>query len=227
MLRQVSQRFQGSCLMLMQQNGREVTFLGTAFLAHPDGYVLTAARIIPEDAGLVIVPAAVGDEFLPVTREEVAPVPVEVLARDMTRDVALLQLTPDLQIGMPEKILGAGDTDPRGALLMTIGVPFGYYQIHTAIVSQAILAGRVRSHTGTNLIIFDRRVQVGDVGGPLISADDGAVIGIVGGVFDPIELEGREPPQGGVSLHSDLSYATSIEYGAGLLENALRETSSS
>lgn len=223
MLEQVSQRFQGSCMMVMKRNGGEVAFLGSAFLVHPEGYLLTAARNVVESDHLVVVPPDASEVFVPVTREEVAPVPVEVVSSDPTRDVALLKLKPELEINMPEGVLGSPVTDPRGAMVMSLGVPFGYYRIHSVVASQAILSGRIQSRAGTNLIIFDRRVQYGDVGGPLISVNAGKVIGVVGGVFDPVELERRETPEGGVAINSDLSYATSIEYGAALLERALGE----
>ena len=108
-------------------------------------------------------------------------------------------------------------------MLMSLGVPFGYYRFHGVNAAHAILSGRIQSRIGVNLIIFDRRVQYGEVGGPLVSVTDGQVIGVVGGVFDPVELEGRETPEGIRPINSDLSYATSIEYGKALLEQALGE----
>jgi serine protease Do len=219
MLEKVSQRYQGSCMMVMRQSGKEVTFLASSFLVHPSGYLLTVNRAVGDGEGLVVVPPVVTEDFDPVTHEEVAPVPAEVAARDSVRDVALLKLKPEMEINMPEKILGAGDSDARGAQLMSLGIPFGHYRIHSVCAAQAILAGRVCSHGGTKLIIFDRRVQHGDLGGPLISVADGQVIGVVDGVFDPVALEGRETPEGTVPINSDLSYAVSIEYGAALLES--------
>ena len=136
MLQTVAQRFQGSCLMLMQQSGKEVTFLGSSFLVHPDGYLLTAARVAREDHGLMVVPPDTGTGFIPATREEVAPVPVEVISRDVPHDVALLKLEPDLEINMPEAVIGSGESDPQGGLLMSLGVPFGYYRIHRVLASQ-------------------------------------------------------------------------------------------
>ncbi len=223
MLETVSQRFQGSCMMIMRQSGGEVNFLGSSFLVHPEGYLITAARIISEEGDLVVVPPLAGEAFMPVSRDEVAPVPVELVARDSARDVALLKMKPELEINMPEGILGDPEGDPRGAILMSLGVPFGYYRIHGVIAAQSVLSGRIRSHSGTNLIIFDRRVQYGDIGGPLVSVNNGQVIGLVGGVFDPVELEGRKTPEGVMPINSDLSYATSIEYGKQLLAKALEE----
>lgn len=222
MVETVSQRFQGSCMMLMRRSGGEVTFLGSGFLIHPEGYLLTTARLITPGDELVVVPPEAKETFKPVTREEVAPVPVELVARDTERDVALLKIVPELEINMPEGILGDPEEDPRGAMLMSLGVPFGYYRFHGVIAAQSILSGRMQSRRGTNLIIFDRRVQYGDIGGPLISVNGGQVVGIVGGVFDPIELEGQESPEGVMPINSDLSYAASIEYGRRLLEEALK-----
>jgi serine protease Do len=210
-------------MMIMQQSEREVSFLGSGFLVHPEGYLLTAARILPEGGQLAAVAPIVGDGFLPVTRDEVAPIPLELVSRDLARDIALLRLKPEIEINMPGEILGDPETDPRGSLLMSLGIPFGYYRIHNVIASQAILSGRVLSRSATNLIVFDRRVQYGDIGGPLISVTNGCVIGVVGGVFDPAELEGRTYPEGVQPINSDLSYASSIEYGTALLNKALEE----
>lgn len=221
MLERVSQRYQGSCMMVMRESKKEVTFLASSFLVHPEGFLLTAARAVSGGGELVVVPAAVDEGFSPVTHEEVSPVPVEVVDRNLERDVALLKLKPEMEINMPENILGFGDRDERGAQLMSLGIPFGHYRFHSVFAAQSILSGRITSRSGTNLIIFDRRVQHGDLGGPLISVDDGQVIGVVGGVFDPVELEGGETPEGTIPINSDLSYAASIEYGKELLEKNL------
>ncbi|MEX2445573.1 MAG: trypsin-like peptidase domain-containing protein [Alkalispirochaeta sp.] len=221
MLETVSHRYQGSCMMVMRRSDSEVTFLASAFLVHPEGYLLTVSRMIDGEDDLVVVPPQAAEDFVPVTREEVAPVPVEVVARDIGHDVALLKLTPELEINMPEHVLGTGNSDPRGALLMSLGVPYGYYRMHSVVAAQSVLSSRLQSRVGTNMIIFDRRVQSGDIGGPLISVTSGMVIGIVGGVFDPVELENISIPAGSTPINSDLSYASAIEYGDALLTAAL------
>lgn len=208
-------------MMVMRRADAEVTFLASAFLVHTAGYLLTTARMLESSDQLVVVPPQAAEDFVPVTREEVSPVPVEVVARDAVHDVALLKLTPELEINMPEHVLGVSDADPRGALLMSLGVPFGYYRMHSVVAAQSVLSSRLQSRVGTNMIIFDRRVQSGDIGGPLISVTSGMVIGIVGGVFDPVELENISLPAGSTPINSDLSYASAIEYGEALLTAAL------
>ena len=225
MLETVSQRFQGSCMMVMRRSGGEAIFLGSSFLVHPEGYLITTDRIIDQAEALMVFPPEAKEAFMPVTREEVTPVPVEVVARNITRDVALLKMTPELEIHMPDGVLGGPEEDPRGAMLMSLGVPFGYYRFHGVVAVQSVLSSRIKSSTGTNLIIFDRRVQYGDIGGPLISVNETRVIGVVGGVFDPLVLQGQKTPEGAIPINSDLSYAISIEYGMELLNNALEEAS--
>ncbi|MFW6364264.1 MAG: S1 family peptidase, partial [Spirochaeta sp.] len=187
MLEAVSQRFQGSCMMIMRRDGDEVTFLGSGFLIHPDGYLLTTSHIVAVESEIVVLPPDSSQLFRPVTLHKVAPVPADVVSRDSTRDIALLKLRPQLDINMPTEVLGSSESDARGAQLISLGVPFGYYRFHGVMAAQSILSGRIESRTGVNLIIFNRRVQYGDIGGPLISGTDGRVIGIVGGVFDPIQ----------------------------------------
>lgn len=223
MLEAVSQRFQGSCMMIMRRVGGEVRFLGSGFLVHPEGYLVTAARFVAEREGLVVVPPSGGSSFEPVTRAEVTPVPIDVVAVDEAHDVALILVRPDMEINMPSDILGSSEDDEIGATLASFGVPFGYYRMHTVVALQSVLSARVLSKTETRLLIFDRRVQYGDIGGPLVSATDGAIVGMVGGVFDPLELEGEDAPPEAAEVHSDLSYAMSIEYAAALLRDAVAD----
>jgi len=217
MLQEVNQRFHGSCMMLMSRNGEEVSFLGSCFLADPGGYLLTSSSAAPPDAELVVVPSDTSSAFPPVTLEEVTPVPVKVVARDRAHDTALLALEPDLDIRMPEGILGDAEAVEPGASLVSLGVPLGYYRVHGVLSVHSVLAGRLRTADGTRFLVFDRRVQYGDVGGPLISASDGRVVGIVGGVFDPVAFGGVETVEHTPAVPT-LSYAVSIEYGVALLQ---------
>jgi hypothetical protein len=98
-------------MMVMRQSGGEVIFLGSSFLVHPDGYLITTARILTEAGDLVVVP-------------------------------------PELEIHMPKGILGDPEEDPRGAMLMSLGVPFGYYRFHGVVAVQSVLSGRINSSAG-------------------------------------------------------------------------------
>lgn len=216
MLEKVSLRFRGSCMMLMQRSGNSVEFLGSCFLVRSSGYLLTTARTVAAGADLLAVPPETADRYPSLTRDEVDPIPVEVVAMDREHDIALLKLQPDLKIQMPADILGEPDETPRGAALMSIGIPFGYYRVHTVLAPGSVLAGRACTANGSRLLIFDRRVQYGDAGGPLIRVSDGSVIGIVGGLFDPVHFGGVQAPEG-VEVHPNFSYAISIQYASELM----------
>ncbi len=216
MLEKVSLRFRGSCMMLMQRSGDSVEFLGSCFLVRSSGYLLTTARAVASDAELLAVPPETDDRYPSLTRDEVDPIPVEIVAIDREHDIALLKLQPDLKIQMPADIIGEPDETPRGAALMSIGIPFGYHRVHTVLAPGSVLAGRARTANGSRLLIFDRRVQHGDSGGPLVRVSDGSVIGIVGGLFDPAHVGGMQAPDG-VQVYPNFSYAISIEYASELM----------
>ena len=220
MLEQVYQRFRGSCMMLMQRSDEGVSFLGSCFLVHSDGYLLTTSRGAPNGADLVVVPTDDDEHFPRMTRDQVAPLPVKVIARDIAHDTALLKIGPEIDIRIPDGVLADGERTPLGATVMSLGVPFGYYGVHRVIATHSLLAGRLQTSDGTRLLIIDRRLQYGDAGGPLISATDATVIGVLGNIFDPAHFTGVAPPKG-IALHTNLSYAVSIEYGAALLADQL------
>ncbi len=201
-------------MMVMQREGESVTFLGSSFLVHEGGYLLTTSRVAIENAELLVVPPDTTNEYAYLTRDEVNPVPVEIVARDHEHDVALLKMTPDLDIQMPSNVIGDPENLVRGAHLFSLGVPFGYYRIHGVMEVQSILSEKMRTRNGTRCLIFDRGVHFGDSGGPLISASGGQIVGIVGGVLDPVAFGGV---QSETVVHPNLSYAISMEYGANLL----------
>ena len=216
MLERVHLRYQGSCVMLMAIDQEHGIYLGTAFLVHRDGYMLTASHIIPKDANLGIVPAPAEGPYTSITMEHVYPIPVEVISRDESRGVALLKLTPDLEISVPDHIMGNPAETPLGTSLMTLGYSFAHYRLHGLIVLQSILSAKVCTVNKTNILLFDNRVHSGDIGGPVINGSDERIIGITIGGFDPSDMvkdEHREK----LKLSTTISQAVSIEYGIELM----------
>lgn len=207
-------------MMVMEQREGEVSFLGSCFLVHSSGYILTTSRTVQGASDLTVVPPDSRHLWPPLTRDEVGPIPVELVSRDEEHDVALLKMQPKLEIQMPREILGNAEQPPRGSALMSLGVPFGFYRVHGVMAVSAMLSGRVSTSDGARFLVFDRRVQYGDTGGPLIDLSSGKIIGIVGGIYDPTAFGGVEAPKG-ITLLPNLSYARSIEYGVNLLNEAL------
>jgi serine protease Do len=219
MLQGISQKFRGGCLMLVCDNGESVDFLGSAFVVHELGYLLTSAHLVSETAGLLVVPCPSGGEFQPITFDSVAGMAVTVARRDSAHDVALLKIDQELAIGIPDDFLGSGENVLPGASVMSMGYSFGHDQIHTALTVGGYASAKLCSHNGTRLILFDNMVQNGDTGGPLIHVNDGHIVGVISGRFEPAEVIGadvgweRRPAR-----NTNISFAVDIDYGVALMK---------
>jgi S1-C subfamily serine protease len=221
MLQAASRKFLSGCMMLARRRGDAVDFLGSAFLVDARGYLLTAAHLVatpegPAADGLVVVANETDDGFQPMTSERVATIPVVVAARDAEHDVALLRMESDVEIGVPDDFLGTTASLRPGASVMALGYAFGHEQVHTALAFDAVVSAKIESRNGTSLILYSSPFHEGDRGGPLIHVEDGHVIGIVSGRFDPARLVAAQADAG--TTTTDVSYAVAIEYGLALME---------
>ncbi len=219
MLQTVCQKFGGGCMMVMRQDGDAVGFLGSAFLVHESGYLLTVAHILPSEGRLMVAPGDAGNDFTPVSQERVTPIPVRVVRRDADRDVALLKMERELDIRLPDHFLGSSDSLLVGSSVMAMGFAFGHQTLHTLVAMNAVVSAKVLSHNRSKLLLFDSMMHDGDRGGPLVSVAEGLVVGIVNGRFDPQEAA-KEYTDGSrtVATNTNMSYAIAIEYGTALME---------
>ena len=218
MLQAVYQHFAGSCMMLMRPGEEdEAHYCGTAFVVHGDGYLLTSSACTDEEQELVAVPTQVDTGFHPATREEVSPIPVRVVRTDPEQGIALLKIVPDLKVTVPAHIVGNAETVGPGSTLIALGFSFGHHRLHSLVSRLATLSAKIEAPDGSRLLLFDAFARDGDIGGPLVSPQDGRAVGIIRGRFDPVEFW-REEHHRGAEADATLSYATSIEYGAALLE---------
>lgn len=227
MLQDVSQKFAGGCMMLVRKKESSVVFLGTAFLMHDDGYLLTAAHLIEEDPeGLMVVPTSNPDDFMPISLDRVSAMSVSVAAADTVHNVALLEIDRNLRIRTPDHLGGTTENLIIGTSLLSLGFPFGHDEMHNLVAQSAILSSKVCSRNGKRLLLFDTMVFDGVAGGPLVNADDGRVIGVVIGRFSPVE-DGGDFARGSrpSGYHTQISYAVSIEYGLALMEKKGLEVS--
>lgn len=219
MLQGVSHKFRSGCMMLARSQDESINFLGSAFLVHGNGYLLTAAHLTSQEQGLVVVPTTFSDEFSPMVFDRVAAMDVEVRQRDIEHDVALLRIKQDIAIGVPDDFLGSTDAVRPGASIMSLGYSFGYQQVHSLLGFNAIVSAKIRSSNNTALILYDSAFHEGDRGGPLIHVADSHIIGIVSGRFEPAEFSAQsgttteklEPRE------TNVSYAVAIEYGIELM----------
>jgi serine protease Do len=226
MLQGISQKFRGGCLMLARDHEGALSFLGTAFVVHAQGYLLTASHLVAETEGLRVVPTSSGGEFQPMSFDRVAAMAVSVARRDTAHDVALLKIEQPLEISVPDDFLGSGEKVLPGASVMSVGYAFGHEQIHTPLTLGGFAAAKIRSANDTQLILFDNMVHDGDIGGPLVHVTDGHVVGIISGRFEPAEVvnasanwERRPAQDTNISFAVDIDYGTALMRAEGLFEH--------
>jgi len=210
------QRYENGCQMLMDQREDGYHFLGASFIVHPNGYLLTAPHLLKEAKSPVVVHSAQPGVFTPLAVDNASTLPVRPVQIDESRGVALLKMEMEEVIAAPDDFLGSVKTVYEGTHCLTFGVPFGHFRIHNIMVMRAMVSAKLISPNGTNLLAFDTLIHPGDVGGPLVSTDDGRIIGVIQGPFNPMEIQQVEQPPD-YHLPSNFSYAVSIEYAEPLL----------
>ena len=211
------QRFENSCLMVMDQQADGYVFLGSAFLIDSEGYLLTAAHILENAHNPILISPAQPGVFTPLIVESSHTYSFSLVETDPEHNVALLKMEGTWELGGPGDIIGNPETAREGLHLLTFGVSFGHFRIHNVMVMQSMLSAKVVSQNESNLLVFDSLVHPGDIGGALVNTEKGRVLGIIQGTFDPFQIQRLEPPEN-YDLPSNLSYAVSIEYAKPLLE---------
>lgn len=214
MLQDVYARYGGGCMMLLRQEGDSVVFLGTAFLVHPDGYLLTVAQGVQNVGGLMVAPRDFRAQFAPMVTDTVSPFPATVCQVDEEHDLALLKFQQDVDIALPDHILGVPETTCPGSGVGLLGYSFGFNHMYNLLVKQSIICAKVQTLQGANLLLFDGVVNLGMRGAPLVTLADNRVIGVVHGRFDPVRAGISDAPP---DERPYFSYAVSIEYAEPLL----------
>lgn len=218
MLQDVHLRYRGGCMKLFCLVEGELTFMGTAFLAHQDGYLVTVAHILYKTESLMVTSADFSEEFTPGLVNTLSAMPVQVVAMDKEHDLALLKFDESLELNLPDHVMGRPDEVPVGSSAACIGFPYGFYNVFNQAIQGFVLSAKIISRNETRLLLFDASVQEGMRGGPLVNAFDGRIIGVVGGRFDPEEAgPGKFRQESTVTL--SLSYAISSEYAVTLLQD--------
>src|SRR6056297_3492621 len=219
MLQTVCQKFSGGCMMIFRRTQDTAQFLGTAFLVHESGYLLTVAHILPTEGQLMVVPAETVDAFTPISQETVTSIPVKIARRNLKQDVALLKMEQEMEMRLPDHFLGTADNIAVGSSAMAMGFAFGHQTLHTLMTMNAVISAKVLSRNQSKLLLFDSMVHDGDRGGPLIGVADGLVVGLINGRFDPQEAA-KNYTDGSQTLvsNTNISYAVAIDYGIALME---------
>ncbi|MCG8454152.1 MAG: serine protease [Spirochaetales bacterium] len=217
----LSQKFSSGSFLLVRKVDDSVVFLGTAFLVHEEGYLLTAAHLIGNESDdLLVAPAKDPDEFSALSLDQVAALAVTTVAVDRVHNVALLRFVRNIQVDAPDHLLGSIDNVSLGDSVLGFGFPFGHQDLHNLAVQRGMVSSKASLGNGTRLLLVDCMIHDGMSGGPLVAVQDGRAVGILVGRFTPDD-EGGDFARGTdhPDYHTAFSYAVSIEYGIRLLED--------
>lgn len=219
MLGTVFQKFCGGCMMVFLVEEESTRFLGTAFLVHENGYLLTVSHTLPQKGHLIVVPAAPANEFNPINEQRVTSIPVTVVRRNHERDIALLKMEQEIEMQLPDHFIGTAESTIVGNQVLALGFAFGHQALHPLVAINGVTSAKVLSRNESKILLFDNMIHDGDRGGPLIGVEDGLVIGIINGRFDP-QQAGMDYTDGSRSIqaNTNLSYAVAIDYGVDLME---------
>lgn len=158
-LQNLLQRFWGRPeeLVLRQRS------VGSGFLIHPAGYLLTNHHVV-DRADAIVAVLSDGHE-----------VPAHVVGRDSRVDLAILKI----EGRGPFPVVDLGDSDrlEAGEWAMAVGSPFGLAQTFTV----GVISATGRTHLGfasrENFIQTDASINYGNSGGPLLNIR-GETVGI-------------------------------------------------
>jgi serine protease Do len=143
--------------------------LGSGFIIHRDGYVVTNDHVIAGESEITVTVFAQGPSGLDKKTWE----NVRIVAANAELDLALLKIeTPDT-VEFPTVPLGDSDELRQGQPVFAIGAPLGLERT----VSQGIVSMRNRLEDGRLYIQTTTQINPGNSGGPLFNLK-GEVVGV-------------------------------------------------
>lgn len=222
MLRHVAKKYLGATVMLVRLNRQagRVDGIGSAFLCHDSGYLLTCAHTfrLTDELG-VVEPEIRADGFMPMQTSSASVAEVKVAQYDAEHDVALLKLSGSNYIPPFSQIFMAEEEVEIGASVAYIGVPFPKEGQHARHVGQSIISSKVLSSNGTRQFQLNALIHEGCSGGPVVDVQEERILGIVAGRFSPVATSPIKMNINGKTIGSEstVGYAISITYGLDLL----------
>ncbi len=143
---------------------QRVSSVGSGFVIHPDGYIVTNAHVVDRTADRTVM-FANGAEYA-----------AEVVAVDSENDLAVLKINADGPL--PSLPFGRSDDLMIGETVVAIGNPLGFEHTVTAgVVSAANRTIETPGGALEELIQTDASINPGNSGGPLLNVL-GELIGV-------------------------------------------------
>ena len=185
----------------------ERTSIGSGFVIHPEGYIVTNAHVVSQAAKLKAI-------FADKTEFE-----AEQVGIDERHDLAVLKINADRPL--PALTLGRSDDLMIGETVIAIGNPLGYQHTVTSGIISALDREVPLNEdiTYRHLIQTDASINRGNSGGPLLNIA-GELIGINTAVRGDAQNIGFAIPVD--ALRKLLPQILSIEHGPKRLEVGIR-----
>jgi serine protease Do len=181
------------------------TSIGSGFVLHPDGYVVTNAHVLAASHKVIFADKSEHD--------------AEIIAVDEKHDLAVLKIKADRPL--PALTLGRSDDIMVGETVIAIGNPLGYeHTVTSGIISAVNRTLDIDENSKyENLLQTDASINRGNSGGPLLNVL-GELIGINTAIRGDAQNIGFAIPVD--SLRKLLPELLSVERGRQRLEVGLR-----
>lgn len=158
------------------QNSRRIQSLGSGFVIHPDGYIVTNNHVVEK-----------ASEIKVTFKDDKKTYKAKIIGADKKTDVALLKV--DVGHSLTSVVFGNSDKLQPGEWVIAIGNPFRLG--HTATVG--IVSAKSRRMEGgspyDDFIQTDASINPGNSGGPLFNVH-GEVVGVNTAIFSPGRMGG-------------------------------------
>ena len=186
--------------------------LGSGFIIHPDGYVVTNHHVVDGENRLTITLFEPdGGELRRVVFEN-----VRIVALDPLADLALLKIE-DLDHRLPSVPLGDSQSLVQGQKLFSIGSPLGFDRT----ISEGIVSLRNRVVDSQTFIQSTVQINPGNSGGPLLNLS-GEVVGVNNMKIGSVGIEGLSFAIPARRLRAFLDNADAFSFDASNPNNGYR-----
>ncbi|MHB0939489.1 MAG: S1C family serine protease [Armatimonadota bacterium] len=172
----------------------DVTYTGTAFVVHPDGYLLTCAHMIDYGDAESVTVTLDGKNY-----------PASVLGYDSQHDLALLQIQVQKLPALP---LANSNAVRLGEEVRAVGYPLSNLTGGDIKMTRGSIAG-ITTIGSSKTFQIDAAVNEGNSGGPIVN-ESGEVVGIVNAKLTVEGVEG-------------VGFAVPVNYARTLLRNEFIE----